>query len=94
MQTPNFNIEKVAHLARLKLTESERTRMEQQFQKILEYINQLNELNTEQVVPTSHVLQINNVLREDLPRSQPLNEDLLSLAPKSDKGHYEVPQIL
>ncbi len=94
METPKFDIEKVALLARLQLTESEKERMGLQFQKILEYINQLNELNTDQVHPTSHVLQINNVLREDLPRSQPLNDDLLSLAPKSDKGHYEVPQIL
>ena len=94
MASQNFDIEKIAHLARLDLSSEEKDRMRPQFEQILGHIDQLNALNTDQVEPTSHVLPITNVLREDKTRPRPEGKDYLSLAPKSDKGHYEVPQII
>ena len=94
MASQNFDIEKIAQLARLDLSADEKDRMRPQFEQILGYIDQLSALNTDNVEPTSHVLPITNVLREDQTRPRPADKDYLSLAPRSDKGHYEVPQII
>ena len=56
MSSDSFDIEKIARLARLKLTEDEKARLGKQFEDILEHIDQLNRLDTENVEPTSHVL--------------------------------------
>ena len=89
-----FDIDRVAGLARLRLSAAEKERLGPQLVKIVEYINQLNELDTATVEPTSHVLPLQNVFREDGNLSSLPPADYLSLAPRHDKGHYEVPQIL
>ncbi len=92
-----IKIDHVAQLARLKLTEEEKARFSEQLNQIVDYIDQLNELDTSSTEPTSHVLPLNNVFREDeLKRIVPVdsNEELLKLAPEHDKGHYKVPQII
>ncbi|OGW16449.1 MAG: asparaginyl/glutamyl-tRNA amidotransferase subunit C [Nitrospinae bacterium RIFCSPLOWO2_12_FULL_47_7] len=89
-----FDIDRVATLARLKLSVSEKERLAPQLAKIVDYINQLNELDTAAIEPTSHVLPVQNVFREDSTDSSLPPSDYLSLAPRHDKGHYEVPQIL
>lgn len=94
MSTSSFDIEKIALLARLELTAEEKERLGRQFVQIVEYIDHLNQLDTETVEPTSHVLPLQNVLREDEAKPRPTDADYLSLAPGSDKGHYEVPQII
>ena len=94
MSSDSFDIEKIALLARLKLTEEEQTRLGRQFEDILKHIDQLNQLDTENVEPTSHVLPLQNVFREDEAK-QPFGDgNYLPLAPKQDKDHYEVPQII
>ena len=94
MSSDSFDIEKIARLARLKLTEEEQTRLGRHLAGILEHIDQLNRLDTENVEPTSHVLPLQNVFRED--EVKPTFEDgkYLPLAPRQDKDHYEVPKIL
>lgn len=94
MPHDEVDIEKIALLARLKLTPAETEKLGQQFQKIVDYIDQLNELDTGNVEPTSHVLPLNNVLRNDETVTRFPEADYLSLAPKQDKGHYAVPQII
>jgi aspartyl-tRNA(Asn)/glutamyl-tRNA(Gln) amidotransferase subunit C len=94
MSSDSFDIEKIALLARLKLTEEEQTRLGQQFKGILEHIDQLNQLDTKNVEPTSHVLPLQNVFREDEVKTVFEDGKYLSLAPRQDKGHYEVPQII
>ena len=90
----SFDIDRIASLARLTLGDSEKERLGPQLVKIVEYINQLNELDTAKVEPTSHVLPVQNIFREDeTPPALP-SADYLSLAPRHDKGHYEVPQIM
>jgi len=94
MPSDSFDIEKIALLARLKLTAEEQTRLSRQFESILNYIDQLNQLDTENVEPTSHVLSLQNVFRED--KVKPVFGDgkYLPLAPRQDKDHYEVPKII
>lgn len=89
-----FDIEKIATLARLKLTEDEKIRLGGQFERILEYIDQLNRLDTQAVEPTTHVLPLQNVFREDELKKNFPDTEYLPLAPRQDKGHYEVPQII
>ncbi len=94
MPSDSFDIVKIALLARLKLTAEEQTRLSRQFESILNYIDQLNQLDTENVEPTSHVLSLQNVFRED--KVKPVFGDgkYLPLAPRQDKDHYEVPKII
>ena len=94
MSSDSFDIKKISLLARLKLTEEEQTRLGQQFKGILEHIDQLNQLDTKNVEPTSHVLPLQNVFREDEVKTVFEDGKYLSLAPRKDKGHYEVPQIV
>ena len=95
MSDKKFDIEYIAELARLKLCDEEKERLNGHLIKIVEYVEQLNEIDTSDVEPTSHVLPLQNVFREDSPSgSLGEPESLLERAPKKDKGHYEVPQII
>lgn len=88
------DVEHVANLARLELTESEKERLAGQLSAILEYAEKLNELNTEGVEPTSHVLPLHNVMREDEARpSLPVEKALLN-APEEEDGQFKVPAVL
>jgi aspartyl-tRNA(Asn)/glutamyl-tRNA(Gln) amidotransferase subunit C len=94
MSSDSFDIEKIALLARLKLTVEEQTRLGRQFEGILDHIDQLNRLDTENVEPTSHVLPLQNVFREDEVKPVFGDGPYLPLAPRQDKDHYEVPKII
>ncbi len=87
-------VEYVARLARLRLSEEEKERFTHQLDQILEYIQQLNQLDTENVLPTSHVLALKNVWREDeVKASLPLPE-VLSNAPQADEKFFLVPKVI
>ena len=88
------DVEKVAILARLQFTEEEKQRLLSEMNKILIYFEKLNELDTENVPPTSHVLPLKNVLREDVVKPSLLREKLLSNAPDQAMEHFKVPQII
>lgn len=92
--TAKFDIDHIAKLARLKLNDSERERLGRQMSQIVEYIGQLNELDTSKVEPMSHVLPLQNVFREDEGKKVFAEADYLPHAPRQNKGHYEVPQII
>jgi len=94
MSSEAHDIEKIALLARLSLTASEKDKLGKQFHQIVEYIDQLNRLDTDNAEPTSHALPTHNVLREDEARKTFSETDYLKLAPRQDKGHYEVPKII
>ena len=89
-----FNIDHIASLARLKLTEDEKERLGGHLETIIEYIDQLDKLDTSNVEPTFHVLPIRNVFREDELKNRFPDHDNLSLAPSNKKGHYEVPKVI
>lgn len=83
----------VAELARLNLTEEETEQFSEQLSRVLDFAHKLNELDTEHVEPTSHVLPIQNVLRADEVRPSWPREKALANAPASEDGQVKVPAI-
>jgi aspartyl-tRNA(Asn)/glutamyl-tRNA(Gln) amidotransferase subunit C len=81
----------VARLARLRLSEDEVDRMAGEMSTILEHVETMNELDLEGVEPTSHVVELQNVLREDVPRPCLPRERALEQAPDAADGGFRVP---
>jgi len=88
------DIEKVARLARLALSEEEKETFGNQLDQILTYMEQLNRLETTGIEPTSHAIPIDNVFREDEPRPSHPQEEVLGIAPEEEGGHFKVPRII
>jgi len=88
------DVEKVALLARLRLSDSEISAMTSQLTRVLGYIEQLSELNTDGVVPMAHAIELTNVLVPDLPEPSLDREAALANAPKRDAECYRVPAVL
>ncbi|GGE26497.1 aspartyl/glutamyl-tRNA(Asn/Gln) amidotransferase subunit C [Marinithermofilum abyssi] len=86
-------VEHVARLARLSLTEEEAERYTEQLNDILDFAEKLNELDTDDVEPTSHVLPMANVLREDERRPSLPREKALANAPDQKDGMFRVPAV-
>ena len=89
-----MDIEHVAKLARLKLTDAEKKRFSNQMETIIKYIEKLNELDTKNVEPTAHVLGLENVFRNDIATNPLTDQDPIDDSPAHSKGHYEVPKII
>lgn len=87
-------VKHVAHLARLAITEEEAQMFTQQLDEIITYAEQLNELDTENVKPTSHVLDMKNVMREDVPSKGLSQDEVLKNAPDHENGQIKVPTII
>ncbi|MFZ3062456.1 MAG: Asp-tRNA(Asn)/Glu-tRNA(Gln) amidotransferase subunit GatC [Actinomycetota bacterium] len=87
-------VEHVALLARLYLTEEEKERFTRQLQQILEHAGKIKELDTSKVPPTSHVLPLRNVFREDKSRPCLTQEEALKNAPKKEDNMFVVPKIV
>lgn len=88
------DVEKVASLARLDLKEEEKLTLTEQLNAILKYAEKLNELDTEQVEPTSHVLQVSNRMREDVSKPSLSIEKVLLNAPDEEDEQIKVPAVL
>ncbi|NJN48517.1 MAG: Asp-tRNA(Asn)/Glu-tRNA(Gln) amidotransferase subunit GatC [Alkalinema sp. RL_2_19] len=86
-------VHKVAHLARLKLTEAEETQFATQLSGILDYVEQLNQLDVSNVEPTTRAIDVANVVREDKLQPWESREDLLDCAPDRDGEFFRVPKI-
>ena len=89
-----MDIEKVARLARLELSEVEKEIFGNQLEQILTYMEQLNRLDTKGVEPTSHAIPMSNVFREDEARPSFPREEVLGIAPDKEEGHFKVPKII
>ena len=81
----------VARLARLRLTDEEVERMSSELSTILDHIEKISELDLENVEPTSHVVEVENVLRADEPRESWPRERILDPAPDPADGGFRVP---
>jgi aspartyl-tRNA(Asn)/glutamyl-tRNA(Gln) amidotransferase subunit C len=81
----------VARLARLRLTDDEVDRMAGEMSKILEHVEKMSELDLDGVEPTSHVVELQNVLREDAPRDSLPRARALEPAPDVAQGGFRVP---
>lgn len=87
-------VEKIAKLAKLEFTEEEKQRFTQQLAEIVSYVEKLRELNTQDVKPTSHVIELKNVLREDKVGKSLSQEEALANAPAKRKSHFSVPKVI
>lgn len=81
----------VAKLARLRLSDEEIERMSSELSGILDHIEKIEELDLDGVEPTSHVVNLENVLRPDEPRPSWPRERVLELAPDAGEGGFRVP---
>jgi aspartyl-tRNA(Asn)/glutamyl-tRNA(Gln) amidotransferase subunit C len=84
----------VAHLARLELTEAELATMTRQLGAILDYVQQLQQVNTEGVEPLAHPLPVQNVFRPDEPAPSLPVDEALANAPRRSGNFYSVPAVL
>ena len=84
----------VAHLARLAVTPNEVQDYIQKLSRILEYMDQLNEVDTKDVPPTAHPLPVSNVYRDDVPHECWSPQQALANAPQSQDGYFQVPKVL
>jgi aspartyl-tRNA(Asn)/glutamyl-tRNA(Gln) amidotransferase subunit C len=87
-------VEQVARLARLALSDSEKESMRRELDGILSYIDKLRALDTEGVPPTSHAVPMTNVMREDEPVPSLLQADMLANAPDRSGEFFRVPKII
>lgn len=81
----------VAKLARLRLSDAEVEKMAGELSGILEHVDRIGELDLDEVAPTSHVVELENVLRPDEPRPSWPREAVLEQAPDPDEGAFRVP---
>ena len=89
-----MDIENLAKLARLRLTDAEKEKFSKQMGTIIGYIEKLKELDTKNVEATAHILGLNNVFREDAVAKSLTDQDPINNSPAHNKGHYEVPKII
>jgi aspartyl-tRNA(Asn)/glutamyl-tRNA(Gln) amidotransferase subunit C len=90
----DISIGHLAQLARLSLSEEEKDLFESQISGILDYMNALNELDTGDIEPTSHVIELHNVLRDDVCKPSLERESALMNAPEHTEKFYRVPKII
>ena len=89
-----ISIEHLARLARLSVPDDEKKLFANQIDSILNYMDKLNELDTRDIEPTSHVVSLSNVVREDLTKASLDREDALMNAPDKTDKFYRVPKII
>ena len=87
-------IEYVGILAKLSLSPQEKEEAKKDMSRMLDYIDRLNELDTSEVEPMSHIFPVNNVFREDMVENGDDRENMLANAPQKKDGAYMVPKTI
>ncbi len=87
-------IEYVGILAKLELSEEEKEQAKKDMGSMLDYIDKLNELDTTDVEPMSHVFPVNNVFREDIVENGDDRKNILKNAPEEKEGSFKVPKTV
>lgn len=87
------DVEHVAKLARLELTEDEKAKYAKQLGDVLMYVEQMNEVDTSDVEPLAHAVDFCNVMREDKIHYDCTKEELMKNAPEEENGYFKVPKI-
>ena len=88
------DVEYVAWLARLELSEEEKEKFTRQLGQVLEHAEKIKSLDTEDVEPTSHAIAMKNVMRKDEMRPCLSQDEALSNAPSREGGYFKVPRII
>jgi len=87
-------VNKVANLARLELNEKEVNNHAEQLEKILDYIRQLEKINTDDVPCTTRAIEVVNVFRKDENKNSDCNKEILELGPSREDKYFKVPKII
>lgn len=87
-------VERIAELARLRFSAEELESFAEQFQRIVEFVQVLQQLELEGVEPLTHVVEVENALREDEPRESLPREEALQNAPRHDGVFFRVPKVI
>ena len=88
------DVEHIARLGRLRLNEEEKELYTRQFGQILGYMEKLNELETTNVQPLTHIVPLKNIFREDIAKPSLAQEEILTNAPQQEYGHFKVKKII
>ena len=94
MAVTKQEVEKIAELARLEFNESEIEHLTKDMNQILQHMDKLNELDTSNVEPLSHPIEVNNVFREDELKLSTKREEALKNAPDKDEEFFKVPKVI
>ncbi|NEM98231.1 Asp-tRNA(Asn)/Glu-tRNA(Gln) amidotransferase subunit GatC [Pontibacter burrus] len=94
MSTDIQTIRKLAHLSRLEFSEEKEQEMLGDLNKILNWVDKLRELDTENIEPLTHMTAEMNVMREDVAKNTITHEEALLNAPKKDSDYFRVPKVL
>jgi aspartyl-tRNA(Asn)/glutamyl-tRNA(Gln) amidotransferase subunit C len=94
MSISREDVEHVAYLARLGLTEDEKARLAEQLSNILDHMRMIDRLDTSAIPPTAQVIPLRNVMRPDEVRPSSDREDILKNAPRREGDYFLVPPVL
>jgi aspartyl-tRNA(Asn)/glutamyl-tRNA(Gln) amidotransferase subunit C len=94
MEVNDAMVEKLAHLARLKFNEEEKQEIKTDLQRMISFVEKLNELNLDGVEPLLHMSDEVNVLREDEVKGSISRGDALKNAPLHDEQFFKVPKVI
>lgn len=86
-------VEHIAELAKVSISEDEKALFRDQLERILEYFKKIDELELEGVEPTTHVMDIFNVFREDVVKESLQPEDVLENAPEREGRYFKAPRV-
>lgn len=87
-------VERIAHLARLEFNDDQKQKIESDLNRILDFMDSLNELDTESVEPLVYLSEEVNVLRKDEVKQEVSHADALKNAPKKDSDYFRVPKVI
>ena len=87
-------VEHVAHLARLGMSDDETDRLQQQLSQILGHMQMIDSLDTSAIPPTAQVIPVSNVMREDVARPSLPTDEVLKNAPRREGDFFKVPPVL
>ncbi len=88
------DVERIAQLARLEFTREEKEKLTHQMNQILTYMEKLNEIDTTNVEPLSHVIELNNVFRDDAVQPSSPRQEMLQNAPDHTEEFFKVPKVI
>ena len=87
-------VDEVAHLARLEFNEAGKAEILNDMNRMLAFVDKLNELNTDDVEPLIYMTDEKNVMREDEPKQTVTQKEALKNAPKKDSDYFKVPKVI
>lgn len=94
MQISLSDVEYLAELSRLEFSAEEAMKMQKDLSSIIDYVNKLNDIKTEDIAAKEHILNLSNVLRQDEVMQSLSNEDALKNAYDSEENYFKVPQLM